>query len=85
MTDRKFQISQETIAIVTSAIVLFGTAVYSIHHTDDRIDRLRDEMRAERESVDAAARADRDLFTREILRLTQQQARLSAVLDSSDG
>lgn len=85
MTDRKIQISQETIAIVASAIVLFGTAVYSIHHTDDRIDRLRDEMRAERKSVDAAARADRELFTREILRLTQQQARLSGTLDAGDG
>ena len=85
MTDRKFQISQETIAIVTSAIVLFGTAVYSIHHTDDRIVRLRDEMRAERESVDAAARADREVFIREILRLTRQQARLSAAVDASDG
>ena len=65
-----------------------------------RIDHLGSELRAEmraereagqaraqalRESVEASARADREQFTREILRLTANQARLSASLDPSGG
>ena len=103
MSEQKFRLKQETIAIIG----LVAVVLYSVYHVDGRIDglstridhlggELRAEMRAEREanradmqalrdSVAAAARADRELFTREILRLTENQAHLAATIGRTGG
>ena len=63
-------LKQETIAIVTVGLTMLGTMLFTTSRLEARIDRLQAETRAE-------ARADRELFTREILRLTAGQSRLN--------
>ena len=63
-------LKQETIAIVAVGLTILGTMLYTTGRLEARIDRAV-----------ADARADRELFTREILRLTAEQSRLAGVVE----
>ncbi len=65
-------LKQETIAIVAVGLTILGTMLYTTTRLETRIDRVQVEMRA-----------DRELFTREILRLTAEQSRLAGVVESA--
>ena len=67
-------LKQETIAIVAVGLTILGTMLFTTGRLEARIDRLQAETRAE-------ARADREIFTREILRLTADQARLAGIVE----
>ena len=63
-------LKQETIAIVAVGLTMLGTMLYTTSRLEVRIDRVQAEMRA-----------DRELFTREILRLTSEQSRLAGIVE----
>ena len=65
---------QETIAIVAVGVTMLGTMLYTTGRLETRIDRVAAEIRTE-------ARADREIFTREILRLTAEQSRLTGIVE----
>ena len=63
-------LKQETIAIVAVGLTMLGTILYTTSRLEARIDRVQAEMRT-----------DRELFTREILRLTGEQSRLAGIVE----
>ena len=65
-------LKQETIAIVAVGLTIFGTILYTTSRLEARIDRVQAEMRA-----------DREVFTREILRLTAEQSRLAGIVEGA--
>ena len=65
---------QETIAIVAVGLTILGTNLFTTSRLEARIDRVQAETRVE-------ARADREIFAREILRLTAAQSRLAGVVE----
>ena len=67
-------LKQKTIAIVAVGLTILGTILFTTGRLEARIDRIQAETRAE-------ARADRELFTREILRLTSEQSRLAGIVE----
>ena len=67
---------QETIAIVAVGVTMLGTMLYTTGRIETRIDRVAAEIRTE-------ARADREIFTREILRLTAEQSRLAGIVEGA--
>jgi hypothetical protein len=67
-----FGLKQETIAIVAVGLTMLGTMLYTTSRLEARIDRVQAEMRA-----------DREVFTREILRLTAEQSRLAGVVEGA--
>ncbi len=67
-------LKQETIAIVAVGATMLGTMLYTTSRLETRMDRAVAEIRSE-------ARADRELFTREILRLTAEQSRLAGIVE----
>ena len=67
---------QETIAIVAVGVTMLGTMLYTTGRLETRIDRVAAEIRTE-------ARADREIFTREILRLTAEQSRLAGIVEGA--
>ncbi len=71
-------LKQETIAIVAVGLTMLGTMLYTTTRLETRIDRV--EARIDRVQVEM--RTDRELFTREILRLTAEQSRLAGVVES---
>ena len=75
------KLSQETIAIVTVGLALAGLNVTSTHsiRAEARADRA--EARADREAIRAEARADREAFEKHITRLTQEQSRLTGIVE----
>ena len=68
--DARSGLKQETIAIVAVGVTMLGTMLYTTSRLETRIDRVQAEMRA-----------DRELFTREILRLTAEQSRLAGIVE----
>ena len=62
-------LKQETIAIVAVGLTILGTMLVTTSRLEARIDR-----------VVAEARADRELFTREILRLTAEQSHVAGIV-----
>ena len=105
-----FELSQETIAIVTVGLTLAGLDYYG--RSEARADReaIRMEIRADREAIRAEARADRadaqaareviradaqaareairaenradrEAFEKHITRLTQEQSRLTGIVE----
>ena len=74
----KAGLKQETIAIVAVGLTLLGTTLLEarIDRVQANIDRVQAEIRAE-------ARADREAFSREILRLTTEQSRLAGIVEGS--
>ena len=69
-------LKQETIATVAVGLTILGTMLYTTSRLEARIGRVQTEIRAE-------ARADREIFTREILRLTAEQSRLAGIIEGS--
>ena len=69
-------LKQETIAIVAVGVTILGTMLYTTSRLETRMDRAVAEIRTE-------ARADRELFTREILRLTSGQSRLAGIVEGA--
>ena len=67
-------LKQETIAIVAVGVTMLGTMLYTTSRLEARMDRAVAEIRTE-------ARADRELFTRELLRLTAEQSRLAGIVE----
>ena len=65
-------LKQETIAIVAVGLTILGTMLFTTSRLEARIDRVQAEMRA-----------DRELFTREILRLTSEQSRLAGIVEGT--
>ena len=70
----KAGLRQETIAIVAVGLTILGTNLFTTSRLEARIDRVQAETRVE-------ARADREIFAREILRLTAEQSRLAGVVE----
>ena len=69
-------LKQETIAIVAVGVTMLGTMLFTTSRLEARIDRVQAETRAE-------ARADREVFSREILRLTAGQSRLAGMVEGA--
>ena len=69
-------LKQETIAIVAVGLTILGTMLFTTSRLEARIDRVQAEIRAE-------TRADREIFTREILRLTSEQSRLAGIVEGA--
>ena len=65
-------LKQETIAIVAVGLTMLGMMLYTTGRLEARIDRVQAEMRA-----------DREVFTREILRLTSEQSRLAGIVEGA--
>lgn len=63
-------LKQEAIAIVAVGLTMLGTMLYTTNRLETRIDHVQAEMRA-----------DREVFTREILRLTAEQSRLAGIVE----
>ena len=79
----KAGLKQETIAIVGVGLTLLGTILFTTSRLEARIDRgLANIARVQAESR-AEARADREAFSREILRLTAGQSRLAGIVEGS--
>ena len=83
-----FKLNQETIAIVTVGLALAGLDVTSDNSIREEIRAVRAEARADREawqaeaqSLRAEARADREAFEKHIIRLTQEQSRLTGMVE----
>ncbi len=67
-------LKQETKAIVAVGLTILVTILFTTSRLEARIDRVQAETRVE-------ARADREIFAREILRLTAEQSRLAGVVE----
>ena len=91
-------LKQETIAIVAVGLTILGTILFTTSRLEARIDRVQAETRADigrvqtetRADIDrvqaetrAEARADRETFSREILRLTAEQSRLAGIVEGA--
>ena len=78
-------LKQETIAIVAVGLTILGTVLYTTSRLEARIDRVQAETRADIDRAQAEtraeARADREAFSREILRLTAEQSRLAGIVE----
>ena len=86
----KSGLKQETIAIVAVGLTMLGTMLYTTSRLEARIERVearieRVEVRIERvvAEIRAEARADRELFTREVLRLSAEQSRLAGIVEGT--
>jgi len=83
-------LKQETIAIVAVGLTMLGTILFTTSRLEARIERVevrieRIEVRIDRVATEirTEARADRELFSREILRLTAEQSRLAGIVDNA--
>ncbi|MCY4469667.1 MAG: hypothetical protein OXC08_13190 [Thiotrichales bacterium] len=65
-------LKQETIAIVAVGLTMLGTMLFATSRFDARVDRVLAEMRA-----------DREVFTREILRLTAEQSHVAGIVEGA--
>ena len=74
-------LKQETIAIVAVGLTMLGTMLYTTNRLEVRIERV--EVRIERVAAEvrSEARADREFFAREILRLTSEQSRIAGIVE----
>ena len=69
-----FRPSQEVIALA-------GLIVTSNNGIRAEIQAVRTEFRADREALRAEARADREAFEKHITRLTQEQSKLTGIVE----
>ena len=76
-------LKQETIAIVAVGVTMLGTMLYTTSRLETRIERV--EVRIDRVAAEirTEARADREFFAREILRLTAEQSRLAGIVEGA--
>ena len=74
-------LKQETIAIVAVGLTMLGTMLYTTNRLEVRIERV--EVRIDRVAAEvrSEARADREFFAREILRLTSEQSRIAGIVE----
>ena len=80
-------LKQETFAIVAVGLTMLGTILFTTSRLETRMERVearieRIEVRIDRVAAEirTEARADRELFSREILRLTAGQSRLAGIV-----
>ena len=73
-------LKQETIAIVAVGLTMLGTILYTTSRLEARIERVEARIDRVAAEIRAEARADRELFAREILRLTAEQSRLAGIV-----
>ena len=81
----KVGLKQETIAIVAVGVTMLGTMLFTTSRLEARIDRVQANSlrpRSGRETR-AEASADREVFSREILRLTAGQSRLAGLVEGA--
>ena len=69
-TAAKAGLKQETIAIVAVGLTMLGTMLFTATRLEARMERMQTETRA-----------DREAFSREILRLTASHARLAGITE----
>ncbi len=79
----KAGLKQETIAIVAVGLTLLGTTLLTTSRLEARIDRVQANIDRVQAEIRAEARADREAFSREILRLTTEQSRLAGIVEGS--
>ena len=86
----KSGLKQETIAIVAVGLTMLGTILFTTSRLETRMKRVearieRVEVRIDRVAAEirTEARADRELFSREILRLTAEQSRLAGIVEGA--
>ena len=89
----KVGLKQETIAIVAVGLTLLGTILVTtsrletrldevrIGHVETRIGHVETRIEGVQAEIRAEARADREAFSREILRLTSEQSRLAGIVE----
>ena len=75
----KVGLKQETIAIVAVGVTMLGTMLFTTSRLEARIDRVQ----ANIDLIRAEARAGREVFSREILRLTAGQPRLAGIVEGA--
>ena len=76
-------LKQETIAIVAVGLTMLGTMLYTTSRLEARIERVEARIDRVATEIRAEARADRELFSREILRLTAEQSRLAGIVEGA--
>ena len=79
----KVGLKQETIAIITVGVTMLGTMLFTTSRLEARIDRVQANIDRVQAETRAEARADREVFSREILRLTAGQSRLTGVVEGA--
>ena len=79
----RVNLKQETIAIVAVGLTILGTILFTTSRLEDRIDRVQVNIDRVQAETRAEARADREAFSREILRLTAEQSRLAGIVEGS--
>ena len=77
----KTGLKQETIAIAAVGLTLLGTILLTTSRLEARIERVETRMEHVQAEIRAEARADREAFSREILRLTAGQSRLAGIVE----
>ena len=89
-TATKVGLKQETIAIVAVGLTILATILLTTSRLEARIDRVQTNIDRVQANIDrvqaetrAEARADREAFSREILRLTAGQSRLVGIVEGS--
>ena len=79
----KVGLKQETIAIVAVGLTILATILLTTSRLEARIDRVQTNIDRVQAETRAEARADREAFSREILRLTAGQSRLVGIVEGS--
>ena len=79
----KVGLKQETIAIITVGVTMLGTMLFTTSRLEARIDRVQANIDRVQAEIRAEARADREVFSREILRLTAGQSRLAGIVEGT--
>ena len=73
-------LKQETVAIVAVGVTILGAILFTTSRLESRLEARIDRVAAE---IRTEARTDRELFTREILRLTAEQSRLAGIVEGA--
>ena len=76
-------LKQETIVIVAVGLTMLGTMLYATSRLEARIERVEFRIDHVAAEIRTEARADRELFAREILRLTAEQSRLAGIVEGA--
>ena len=79
----KVGLKQETIAIVAVGVTMLGTMLFTTSRLEALIDRVQANIDRIQVEPRAEARADREVFSREFLRLTAGQSRLAGIVEGA--
>lgn len=77
----KIGLKQETIAIVAVGLTILGAILFTTSRLEAHIDRVQASIDRVQTETRAEARADREAFSREILRLTVEQSRFAGIIE----